>query len=277
VSTSEHMEANRANWDDRVSIHWQPDAYDAPGFIADPQRISGVVGRDRDAGFLPDLAGKRLVHLQCHFGMDTLSLARLGADVTGVDFSGAAIAAARRLSDESGTPGRFIQCDVYEAPSVLAETFDIVYSGVGALNWLPSVRRWAEVVSALLVPGGRLILREGHPVLWSLDWLEGDERLVIRFPYFETDQPVTWDDEATYSGAGTIEHTRTYEWNHGIGEVLGALTAAGLRLESFDEHRELEWKGTPHMLLGDDGLYRLPEHQRDLVPLMYSLGAVKQP
>lgn len=270
------MEANRANWDDRVPVHWQPDAYDAPGFIADPTRISSVVTRDRDAGRLPDLAGKRLVHLQCHFGMDTLSLARLGADVTGVDFSEAAVAAARRLSDESGTPGRFVRCDVYDAPAVLGETFDVVYTGVGALNWLPDVRRWAEVVSALLTPGGFLILREGHPVLWSLDWREDDDLLVIRFPYFETAHPVPWDDESTYSGSGTVEHTRTYEWNHGIGEVLAAVTDAGLRVESFEEHRELEWQGTSHMVLGDDGLYRMPEGQRDLVPLMYSLRAVKE-
>jgi SAM-dependent methyltransferase len=275
MSHDDHMAANRANWDDRVAIHWQPDGYDAAGFIADPKRLSGVVQRDR--GRLPDLEGLRLVHLQCHFGMDTLSLARLGAKVTGVDFSEAAITAARRLSDESGTSGRFVVADVYDAVEALGgERFDLVYSGRGALNWLPDVRRWAEVVAELLDPGGILYIREGHPVLWSLDWREDDDLLVIRFPYFKTPEPVPWDDEHTYLGSGTVAHPRTYEWNHGIAEMLSAVTSAGLRIESYEEHRELEWQGLPHMALGDDGLYRLPDAQRDLVPLMYSLRATKQ-
>lgn len=275
MSHDDHMAANRANWDDRVAIHWQPDGYDAAGFIADPRRLSGVVERDRRR--LPDLQGLRLVHLQCHFGMDTLSLARLGAEVTGVDFSEAAIAAARRLSDESDTPGRFVVADVYDAVEALGgERFDLVYSGVGALNWLPDVQRWAGVVAELLDPGGILYIREGHPLLGSLDWREDDDLLVIRFPYFETPDPVSWDDEHSYVGSGTVSHPRTYEWNHGIAEILSAVISSGLRIESYEEYRELEWQGLPHMAVGDDGLYRLPNAQRDLVPLMYSLRATKQ-
>lgn len=265
--------ANRANWDDRVAVHWGPDGYDAPGFIADPGMISDVVAFDR--AYLPDLTGRRLIHLQCHFGMDTLSWARLGAVVTGVDFSEKAIAAAHRLSEESGTPGRFVVSDVYSAPQAVGETFDVVYTGVGALNWLPDVGRWARVVADLLEPGGTLYFREGHPVMWSLDWLEQDDRLVIRYPYFEVDEPVAWDDAVTYSGSGTLEHTRTYQWNHGLAEIITALINARFVLELFEEHRVCEWPGTPQMTRGDDGLYRLPETQRDLVPLMYSLRARK--
>lgn len=275
MSTTEYFDANRANWDDRVPIHWQPDGYDADGFIADPSLLSRVVQDDRQ--HLPDLAGRRLVHLQCHFGKDTLSLARLGAEVTGVDFSEQAIAHARRLSDESGTSGRFVVSNVYDAAEALGgERFDIVYTGAGALNWLPDVRRWAVVVSSLLVPGGTFYIREGHPMLWTLDWRESDEMLVVRFPYFETVDPVPWDDDTTYAGSGKLSHTRTYEWNHGVSEVLGALVDAGLRIDMFLEHRELLWQGTPHMILGADGRYRLPEHQRDLVPLMYSIRAIKE-
>lgn len=274
MSHDDYLAANRANWDDRVAIHWEPDGYDAAGFIADPRRITGVVSRDRHR--LPDLKGLRVVHPQCHFGMDTLSLARLGAEVTGVDFSETAITAARRLSEESGTPGRFVVSDLYDAVEALGgETFDLVYTGVGALNWLPDVGRWARVMAALLAPGGLLYVREAHPVLWSLDWRQHDDLLVVRFPYFETEEPVPWDEEHTYVGSGTLAHTRTYEWNHGIAEILSAVSAAGLRIESFAEHRELEWLGLPHMIRGEDGLYRLPEAQRDLVPLMFSLRAVK--
>jgi SAM-dependent methyltransferase len=272
VPIDDYRAANRANWDDRVAIHLRPDGYDAAGFAADPTVISDVVRYDRR--HVGDVAGKRLLHLQCHFGKDTLSWARLGAEVTGVDFSEQAIAAARRLSEESGVPGRFVLSEVYDAPQVLDERFDIVYTGVGALNWLPDVAGWARVVAWFLAPGGMLYLREGHPVLWSLDWRE-DEMLVVRYPYFETDDPVAWDEDSTNAGSGAVEHTRTYEWNHGIGEILGALTGAGLRIESFREHRELEWQGLPQMEQADDGLWRLPAGRRDLVPLMYSLTAVR--
>jgi hypothetical protein len=121
-----------------------------------------------------------------------------------------------------------------------------------------------------MAPDGRFFMREGHPVLWSLDWRDD---LVIRFPYFETAQPVPWDDPTTYAGEGTVTHPRTYEWNHGIGEVFTALTEAGLTVTDLREHRELEWQGLPHMTRDDDGLWRLPPEQRDLIPLMWSIAA----
>ncbi|MDX1690435.1 MAG: class I SAM-dependent methyltransferase [Acidimicrobiia bacterium] len=267
----EHRAANRANWDDRVAIHWEPDGYDAPGFTADPDRISGVVQRDR--AVVGDVTGQRLLHLQCHFGMDTLSWARLGADVTGVDFSERAIEAARRLSEESGTPARFVLSELYAAAEALpGETFDVVYTGVGAINWLPDIAGWAEVVAGFVAPGGRFYIREGHPVIWTLDWDVTDE-LVARYPYFETDEPVGMDEDVTYAGSGTVDHTRTYEWNHGIGEIHAALTAAGLRVVSLTEHRELEWQGHPMMVEGDDGRWRLPASHADRVPLMFSILA----
>jgi SAM-dependent methyltransferase len=271
----EQRAANRANWDDRVAIHWQPDAYDAAGFAADPARITGVVGRDRE--YVGDVTGLRLLHLQCHFGMDTLSWARLGADVTGIDFSEEAVAAARRLVGESGTPGRFIVSELYDTASVLdSEQFDIVYTGVGALNWLPDIDAWGGVVDAMLAPGGLVFLREGHPVLWSLAWDEEEpERLEIAFPHFETQEPVPFDIDTTYLGEGKLGHPRTYEWNHAISEVMAALTTRGLSIDMFVEHRALEWKGHPSMTESEDGLWRLPEERRDLVPLMYSLGARK--
>ena len=191
-------------------------------------------------------------------------------------FSEEAIAAARRLSRESGTPGRFVPAELYDAPEVLGERFDIVYTGVGAINWLPDIAGWARVVAALLEPGGTFYIREGHPVLWSLDWKEdGGETLEVRFPYFEVPTPVQWDDGTTYAGDGKVEHTRTYEWNHGIAEIVTALMDAGLTLVALREHRTLEWQGLPHMERGPDGLWRLPQPQRDLVPLMFSLEAIR--
>ena len=268
----EARRANRDNWDDRVPIHWESPVYDVAGFIADPTRLSDVVAFD--APLVGEVRGHRLLHLQCHMGKDTLSWARLGAEVTGVDFSEPAIAAARRLSVESGTPGRFVVAELYDAPRVLPEAFDIVYTGVGALNWLPDIRRWAEVVAGFLAPGGRFYIREGHPMLFSLDWRD-DAALVVRYPYFETADPVVDDDPGTYAGPGTVAHARTYEWNHGLGEGVAALLDAGLVITGLREHRDLEWQGLPQMTEGEDGRWRLPEAQRDLVPLMYSLWARK--
>jgi len=268
--------ANRANWSERVAGHW--DGYDAPGFIADPTRLSRTVRFDHE--YLGDVTGKTLLHLQCHFGEDTLSWARLGAEVTGIDFSQDAIAAAERLSRESGTPGRFVVSELYETPSKLAgEQFDVVYTGVGAINWLPDIAAWGKVVAAMLKPGGAFYMREGHPVLWSLRFpIEDpdDESLVVEYPYFEVEDPLVWDEEESYLGSAKLTNTRTYEWNHGIGEILTALLNQGLEIELFEEHRSLLWKGLHHMVEDDDGWWRLPEHQRQLAPLMYSLRARKK-
>lgn len=274
----EYRSANRANWGDRVAGHWEPDGYDAPGFIRDSDRISGVVEFDRT--YVGDVAGRSLLHLQCHFGMDTLSWARLGADVTGVDFSPEAVAAARRLSEESGTAGRFVETELYDTPTVLGgETFDIVYTGVGAVNWLPDIARWGEVVATMLAPGGTFYIRESHPILWALRFpLEDprDETLVIEHPYFEVAEPLAWDEGGSYLGSATLRHTRTYEWNHGIGEIMSALLDQGLIIDLYEEHRFLEWQGLHHMVEDETGRWMLPEHQRDLIPLMHSLRARKQ-
>lgn len=208
------------------------------------------------------------MHQQCHIGTDTLSLARLDGDVTGVDFSPAALEVAGDLARRAGARVRYVESTVEDVPARLPETFDLVYTGVGALNWLPSVRRWAEVVAGLLAPGGRLYLREGHPVLSSL----GDGQLVLH-PYFEEAGPTRWDDPCTYAGPGTVSSPVTYKWNHGLGETVRAVLDAGLRLTRLTEHREVEWRALPWMVEAGDGRFRLPEHA-ERVPLMYTLEAV---
>ncbi len=270
----EHREANRLNWDERVPIHLASKTYDVAGFLSDSAEISAVVRFDKE--HLGDVRGKSLLHLQCHFGRDTLSWARLGANVTGVDFSAPALEAARRLSEESGVPGRFILSELYDAPSVIGEQFDIVYTGVGALCWLPDIRGWAEVVGKLLKPGGVFYIREGHPVLWCLDDETEDATLSMRYPYFETADPTEFDEGSTYTdGQASLQHSRTYVWNHGIGEIITALIDVGLELEYLHEHRFCYWQALPWMIKGEDGLWRLPDH-RERAPLMYSIRAVKR-
>jgi SAM-dependent methyltransferase len=164
------------------------------------------------------------VHLQCHIGTDTVSLVRLGASMTGLDFSAPAVAAARQLAERTGADARFVQADLYAAPGVLGRGgFDLVFTGVGALCWLPDIRRWAEVVAALLRPGGRLFIREGHPMMWPLDEAREDGLLVVRYPYFERPEPVVFDVEGTYVETDAeFQHNVTQEWNHGLGEIVTA-------------------------------------------------------
>jgi SAM-dependent methyltransferase len=217
----------------------------------------------------------RGVHLQCHIGTDTISLSRLGARMTGLDFSPASVAEARRLAARLGDPTAFVESDVYAAADVLeAGAYDLVFTGIGALCWLPSVDRWAAVVARLLKPGGRLFIREGHPVLWSLD--DAADQLVVRYPYFETADPLVWTEGGTYVATDTVfTQNVTHEWNHGLGEIVTALLAHGLRLTMLVEHDSVPWEALPgRMVLGDDHEWRLPEG-RERVPLSYTLQAVK--
>lgn len=270
----EFRRANLVSWEDRVPIHLASEDYSVAAFAEDPSRISGVVAFD--AARLGDVRGKRLLHLQCHFGRDTLSWAALGAEVTGVDFSPSALVAAHRLSEQTRLDARFVRAELYDAPAALGgERFDVVYTGVGALNWLPDVRGWARVVAALLAPGGTLYLRESHPLLWALDDERRDEALVLRYPYFETAEPLRWEFPTSYAGDGTpLDNPVTYEWNHGLGEIVTALLDAGLRLTGLEEHREVEWRALPWMVPTEDGRYALPEG-RDRLPLMYTLTATR--
>lgn len=273
VDVTDYRTFNRDNWDERAPLHAASADYAFAEFQADPSFLSEVVRFDLPR--LGDIRGLRGVHLQCHIGTDTLSLTRLGADMTGLDFSPASLAQARKLAEDTGTAIEFVESDVYEAIPVLgAEQFDLVYTGIGALCWLPDVRRWAETVAGLLRPGGRLFIREGHPVLWSID--ETQDRLVIGYPYFETTAPTVFDDGSTYVETdGEITKTVTHEWNHGLGEIIGALLTAGLTLTGVTEHDSVPWEALPGKMIHDKhGEWRLIEH-RERLPLSYTLQARK--
>ena len=268
-----YLEVNRANWDDRAPAHAASADYALARFLAEPDFRSDVVRFDEQR--LGPVDGLRGVHLQCHIGTDTVSLCRLGASMTGVDLSPVSVAHARDLAARTGADARFVVADVYSAPQALdGETFDLVYTGVGALCWLPSVDRWAATVAALLAPGGRLFLREGHPVLWAVDDARTDD-LVLGFPYFETPDPVVWDDTSTYVETDVeIAHGRTMDWNHGLGEIVGALLRHGFTLTALEEHRSVPWDALPGRMERDEhGEYRLREHPERL-PLSYTLQAV---
>ncbi len=272
----EHRELNRLMWDERAPAHAASPEYGLQRYVDDPRHLSGVVRFDLPR--LGDVAGLRGVHLQCHLGTDTLSLARLGATMTGLDFSAAALDQARDLAARAGPAVEYVQSDVYDAVGALGGpgSFDLVYTGIGALCWLPDIRRWAQTVAALLRPGGRLFLREGHPVLWAVADPRPDGLLVLEHPYVERPEPTIWDDDATYvSTDANFVHTRNAEWNHGLGEQVTALLAAGLTIDGLDEHDSVPWNALPGMMEQVDlGEWRLIDRPWRL-PHSYTLRATK--
>jgi len=271
----EYAFVNRANWEARVPLHVASEGYGLQRFIDDPTFLSGVVTFDRPR--LGDITDKDVVHLQCHIGTDTLSLARLGARVTGLDFSPSALAAARQLAADCQQPVRYVESELYNAPAALGGSrFDIVYTGIGALCWLPDIKRWASVVASLLRPGGRLFIREGHPMLWAL----GDERpdglVTLEYPYFEG-PGITFVEKQTYvDHDGELAEPESIGFNHGIGEILTALLRAGMSITAFEEHDSVPWQalGGEMMEEGDLGEWRLRDRPERLAAT-YTLQAVK--
>jgi SAM-dependent methyltransferase len=269
MTTGPFKSANREYWDGKADFNAA--IWNVGAFVADPTRLTTIVAADRDA--LGDVRGRSLLHLQCHFGMDTLAWARLGAEVTGVDLSPRAITIADDLAARTGLSARFVEADLYAVPDVLPKTFDVVYTGGGALCWLPDIRGWAKVVGRMLRPDGTFYIREAHPALWSLEDERDDAQLVIGRPYFEVAEPMRWDAAPIWE-KDAPEVTTHYEWNHGLGEIVGALIEAGLTIESLVEHRTCLWQALPFMVEGEDGWWRLPDRPEHL-PLMYSIRARK--
>jgi SAM-dependent methyltransferase len=269
----DYRDVNRANWDERVPAHVASPDYAVARFTDDPSFLSEVVSFD--APRLGHIDGLDGVHLQCHIGTDTVSLARLGARMTGLDFSRPALEQGRRLAAAVGVEVEFVESDLYGAPEALGrERFDLVYTGIGALCWLPDIRRWAEVVASVLRPGGRLFMREGHPMLWSLADPRPDGLLVVEYPYFEQNEPTVWDEGGTYVATDEVfTHNVTHEWNHGLGEIVTALGDAGLQLTALEEHDSVPWDAMPGQMTPiGGGEFRLTDRPQRL-PHTYTLQA----
>ena len=263
---------NMANWDSRVPHHEQ--GYALHEHTDDPNHLSRVVQFDLPR--LGDISGLRGVHLQCHIGTDTVSLARLGAQMTGLDFSAPALEVAARLAAECELQVEYVESDVYSALDQLpAGEFDFVYTGIGALCWLPSVVRWAQVVSALLKPGGFLFIREGHPMLWSLCDPRPDGLVTIEYPYFETAGTVFVEEQSYVEHDGVLESPTIVSFNHSLSEVFNALWSAGLTVTLFEEHQSVPWNPLAgEMVEFEPNEFRLREMPERLAAT-YTLRAVK--
>ena len=238
VNPEDHQRLNRANWDSRVPHHEQ--GYGLQSFIDDPRHLSDVVRFDVPR--LGDVEGLDGVHLQCHIGTDTLSLARLGARMSGLDFSQPALDVAGRLATDCGSSIDYRCADVYDAVTAFGSSrFDFVYTGVGALCWLPDVRRWAAAAAGLLRPGGFLFIREGHPMLWALCDPRPDGLVTLEYPYFETSGTVFHEPFTYVEHAEALSAPVTVQFNHGLAEIMNALWSAGFVVTLFEEHRSVPW------------------------------------
>ncbi|GAA4549036.1 class I SAM-dependent methyltransferase [Amycolatopsis samaneae] len=273
-ATNEKMAANEANWNERTPIHLA-------------SRFYGLAeGRAPEFWFAPfewadlgELGGRDLVHLQCHLGTETLAFARKGARTTGLDFSAEAVDAAKGIADAAGLDVGYVRSNVYDAVAALgANRFDVVYTGKGAVCYLPDLPRWASVVADLLRPGGFLYLVEFHPLFTALGPTPGPENaqdLLLRHDYLEGRGAIERDATRTYTdGPELREATTAYEWVHGLGELVTALSGAGLSVTSLRETELLPWPRWERMVPAEDGWWRLPDSE-PRVPLLYALKAVK--
>jgi SAM-dependent methyltransferase len=262
------MKSNENLWDHWTELHEKSDFYNVVGFKAGKLTLCDIEKEE-----LGDVAGKSLLHLQCHFGLDTLSWARLGASVTGVDFSDKAIARAKSLSEETGIPATFVRSNVYDLPGNLSGQFDIVYTSYGVLWWLPDIEKWAKVVAHFLKPGGTFLLVEFHPIASVYDMDDSGE-LKAMYPYFSRPQPLTFQVQGSYAASDPDYRGVEYGWNHSMGEYVTSLIEAGLRIESLREYPVAHWRMFPNMEQGADGLWRLPGAMGE-IPLMFSLKATR--
>jgi len=289
ISPVDAYAANRANWDDRARVHAASRAYDLDGLVSDPGRISPVIAEDLDllrdhlpasaaAGEERPLAGLDVCHLQCHIGTDTLSLARLGGHLTGVDLSPQSLAIARDVAARAGADIRYVEAEVTSAAPAVGTTFDHVHTSIGTICWLQDLTAWARTVADLLRPGGTFFFRDQHPILASLDDTVSDA-VVPGYRYFAMPpgQAWTYADGVTYTDGDSaqIRARRNYEWPHPLAEILQALLGAGLELVALGEHDRLPWQALP-MMVAEDGAYVLPSPWRERVPLALSLVARKR-
>jgi SAM-dependent methyltransferase len=264
------LQSNKALWNELTTIHAQGEVYQMTAFRQGAKQLDPLIRSE-----VGEVAGKSLLHLQCHFGMDTLMWARLGARVTGVDFANEAIALARRLSDEIGVPATFIETDLYRLPQVLDGAFDILYTSWGVLNWLPDLTSWGQLIARYLRAGGFFYIAEGHPFMRVFYDEDDAASLRVHYSYFHQAQPLYFPPSRDYADETQQLTHPEYAWHHSVGDILSALIDAGLRIVFFHEHRVLPWKAFPFLVEDGQGYWQLPPEFPPF-PLSFSLKATKE-
>lgn len=264
-AAKDYLKINKEAWNKKTPVHFESDFYNNKAFIDGRNSLNSI-----ELDLLGDVSGKRILHLQCHFGQDSISLARMGAVVTGVDLSSVSIKMANQLAAKTNTSVRFIESDIYSLTDVLDEDFDIVFTSYGTIGWLPDLDKWAKVVSHFLKPNGQFIFAEFHPVVWMFD----DEFAGVGYNYFN-DGPIHETQEGTYTDRDADIHEEYVMWNHGISEVLNSLLNVGMYLNVFNEYDYSPYNCFMHTDEFEPGKFRI-QHLGNNIPMVYSLMATKQ-
>lgn len=256
---------NKDTWNKKVAIHAASDFYEMEAFKAGESTLNKY---ELDA--LKHVEGKSLLHLQCHFGQDSLSWSRMGAKVVGVDISDAAVDLARKLNDELQLDARFVCCNVLDTSQYVSQQFDMVFTSYGTIGWLPDLRPWAQMIAERLKPGGIFYMVEFHPIVWMFDYQQDTPKMVYGYDQKEV---IYEEYEGTYAENEQGSMTsKEYGWNHGLAEVIGSLQAAGLSVQHFNEHHASPYDVLPGLEQGKDGLYRRPDR---MYPLLFELKCKK--
>jgi 2-polyprenyl-3-methyl-5-hydroxy-6-metoxy-1,4-benzoquinol methylase len=260
------FDANKIVWNKKVGFHFKSDFYDVAGFRKGKSSLQFI-----ELQGLGDVEGKSMLHLQCHFGLDSLSWAKLGAKVTAVDFSEEAITTAKSLSTETSIKADFICSNIYDLKEVLNKKFDIVFTSYGVIGWLPDLKHWAEIISYFLKPSGIFYMVEFHPVVWMFD----DNLERFQYSYFKTEEPIAETIAGTYADRNADINETVYSWNHSLSEVINSLSSNNLKLEYLNEFPFSVYNCFANTVKGPDGWWRI-KGLEDIIPLMYSIKAVKK-
>ena len=259
-----YFKTNRETWNKKVTVHAKSAMYDLAAF---KQGKNSLMKYELEA--LGDVSGKSLLHLQCHFGQDTLSWSRLGAKCTGIDISDEGIKLARALNEELKLEAEFVCCNVYDVNDYVHETFDIVFTSYGTIGWLPDLKPWAKIIASRLQRGGVFYMVEFHPIVWMFDYMESPAKL----KYGYNQKEVIYEEyTGTYADTEDEMLSKEYGWNHGLGDVISALIAEGLQIEYLHEHDASPYNVLPNLVKNGDGMYELKDK---LYPLLFSLKVRK--
>ena len=265
TTENNYIEINRQSWNNRTEIHLKSEFYDLDNFLKGKCSLNDI-----ELNLLGDIEGKTILHLQCHFGQDTISLGRLGANVTGIDLSDKAIESAKQIAKDTNSNAKFICCDIYDLPNHLDEKFDIVFTSYGTIGWLPDLDKWAKIISKFLKPNGQFVFVEFHPVVWMFD----DNFENIKYNYFNSGAIIE-SESGTYADK-TAEITQDYVmWNHSLSEVINNLIKNGLEITTFEEFDYSPYNCFNKTIEFEPKKYRI-SHLDNKIPMVYALVAKKK-
>ncbi len=266
TTNSKYFNVNKDTWNKKVAIHAKSEMYDIEGFKLGKSSLMPY-----EIKALGDVKGKSLLHLQCHFGQDTLSWSRAGAKCVGIDISDEAIKLASQLNNELNLDAEFVCCNVLDTSEYVKETFDIIYTSYGVIGWLPDLKPWAKMIAERLKVGGTFYIVEFHPILWMFDYLEGTP--VMKYGYMQ-DEVIYEEYEGTYADQSSKMVSKEYGWNHGLSEVVNALIEAGLQIDYLNEYDESPYDVFPDLIKQDNGMYAM---KNQLFPMLFEIKATKKP